>query len=181
VYDAREFDQANALDQSSFQHHIDTTPDAMEHVRFIPKRIINVYPEEYNPGDFILHLAGKLYEATTEGALAIAHQFDILSTVDDVEDIAAFFSTPYLLSKYSGVCDENDDHRCGPGPDEGRLQMAEPLSAMASPNRYKHVGMRYYWLGDWEDIYDTEDWFASSKRFESPARRNSSAEVHDEL
>jgi hypothetical protein len=183
VYDAREFDEANALDQSSFQHHVDTVPGAKEHIRFIPKRIINVYPEEYSPGDFILHMAGKLYEATVEGAIALAHQFDILSLVDDVDDIAAFFSTQYILSKYSGVCDgrHNENRECGPGPDDGRLQMKEPLNAIGTPDRYRHVGMRYYWLGDWKDQYDSADWFASNKIFNGSSHLKSTPESRDEL
>jgi galactosyl transferase GMA12/MNN10 family len=183
VYNAREFDSAAALDQSSFQHHVDTIPGAKEHIRFIPKRIINVYPEEYIPGDFLLHMAGKLYEATTEGALALAHQFDVLSLVEDVEDIGAFFATPYLLSKFSGVCDGHEDENleCGPGPDDRRLQMREPLIAIATPNRYRHVGLRYYWLGDWTDVYDSDDWFVSNKRFNTTSHQTSLSEFHEEL
>ncbi len=60
----------------------------------IPKHRINAYVGEYRPGEFLVHVPGKLYEATTAGATAIAQQFDVLRTVRDVKDIEAFFSTP---------------------------------------------------------------------------------------
>jgi len=77
VYGASEFDSAQALDQSAFQHFIDELPDAASHIGYAPKHRINTYPEEYRPGDFLVHMAGKLYEATTSGANALAHQFDV--------------------------------------------------------------------------------------------------------
>ena len=34
----------------------------------------------------------------------------------------------------------------------------EPLGAMSSPNRYRHVALRYYFLPDWKDKYDVPGW-----------------------
>lgn len=159
LYDAREFDSARALDQSAFQHFFDTEPDMQSHLKHIPKSSINVYTEEYRPGDFLVHMAGKLYEATTTGATAIAHQFDILSSVEDIDDVNAFFQSQYLLNAMSGVCLDPDtpDSECKPD-DERRSRLKEPMIYMSEPNRYKHVGLRYYWLQDWEDKYDVEGW-----------------------
>lgn len=159
VYAAREFDEARALDQSAFQHFLDTEPNSNSRVKRIPKYSINVYAEEYQPGDFLLHMAGKLYEMTTAGATAVAHQFDVLSTIDDITDIESFFQGQYFLTSYSGVCDitiqgSND---CPP-EDSRRIKLKEPLLAMSAPNRYRHVGLRYYWLQDWKDIYDVHGW-----------------------
>lgn len=160
LYNAREFDSARALDQSAFQHFFDTQPETKTHMKYVAKHKINVYVEEYRPGDFILHLAGKLYEATTKGATALAHQFDILSYVDDIEDVRAFFRSQYLLNAYSGICihDGGDarDSECA-SEDKRRKKLKEPLGYMSWPNRYRHVGMRYYWLGDWKDTYDVEE------------------------
>lgn len=180
VYAAREFDEARALDQSAFQHFLDTEPDSSSHVKRIPKYSINVYAEEYRPGDFLLHMAGKLYEMTTAGATAVAHQFDVLSTVDDIEDVESFFQSPYVLTRYSGVCDvtEGNPNECLP-EDNRRLKLKEPLISMSSPNRYRHVGLRYYWLGDWKDEYDVEGWndgrqlFDPSEMFSSCANQSS--------
>ncbi len=159
VYNAREFDKARALDQSAFQHFIDNLPDRTDRIGYAPKHRINVYIEEYRPGDFLLHMAGKLYEATTGGATAIARQFDALSTVDDVRDIAAFFNTHYLLNKYAGVCLREGAHDSACKPDDPeRLKLSEPLSKMSTPNRYRHVGLRYYWLADWKDVRDVPNW-----------------------
>ena len=193
VYKAREFDDARALDQSAFQHFFDNDPSTAEHVYYIPKRLINVYVEEYQPGDFMLHMAGKLYEATTEGALAIAHQFDVLSRIDDVDDVAAFFTGQHLLGMYSGVCihgeDVAKDSECRPD-DDRRLKLREPLISMSHPNRYRHVGMRYYWLGDWKDQYDREDWGENRKVFvpesdiverDDESETDEMQESHDEL
>lgn len=166
VYNAREFDKARALDQSAFQHFIDNLPDRATHIGYAPKHRINVYIEEYRPGDFLLHMAGKLYEATTEGAIALARQFDALSIVDDVRDIEAFFQTRYLLNKYAGVCLREGAHDSACKPDDPeRLKLEEPLSAMSTPNRYKHVGLRYYWLGDWKDVHDASNWDAGRQLF----------------
>lgn len=184
VYSAREFDEARALDQSAFQHFLDTEPDSSSRVKRIPKYSINVYAEEYQPGDFLLHMAGKLYEMTTAGATAVAHQFDILSTIDDIEDIEAFFQSHYLLTTYSGVCNmaEGDPHQCVP-EDERRLKLKEPLITMSAPNRYRHVGLRYYWLQDWKDEYDVEGWndgrklFDPSGAFSSCSNQSSSMEA----
>lgn len=173
VYAAREFDSARALDQSAFQHFFDEEPGMDLHLKILPKYAMNVYAEEYRPGDFLLHMAGKLYEAAEYGAVSIAHQFDILSMVDDYDDVAAFFQGPYFLNYYSGICDmttpkgrveseegkedEEGDYECKP-EDARRLKMKEPLIRMSSPNRYRHVGLRYYWLHEWFDKYDTTDW-----------------------
>lgn len=183
VYAAREFDEARALDQSAFQHFLDTESESNSRVKRIPKYSINVYAEEYQPGDFLLHMAGKLYEMTPAGATAVAHQFDILSTVDDIEDIEAFFQSQYLLTTYSGVCNmaEGDPHQCVP-EDERRLKLNEPLISMSAPNRYRHVGLRYYWLQDWKDIYDVDGWnngrtiFDPSGMFSSCSNQSSEAD-----
>lgn len=166
VYDAREFDSARALDQSALQHFFDTEPDVMRHVKQIPKYAMNVYLEEYRPGDFLLHMAGKLYEATTSGATAIAHQFDILSMIDDVNDIDAFFQSQYFLNTYSGTCDHRQGEvECRP-EDTRRIKFREPLLAMSVPNRYRHVGLRYYWLQDWKDKYDVDNWNENRVHFD---------------
>lgn len=119
---------------------------------------MNVYTEEYRPGDFLLHMAGKLYEASTPGAIALIRQFDTLSLADDVKDIEAFFATPYVLNAFSGTCVLGD----GPGEclpeDRRRLKLPEPMAAMSFPNRYRHVGERYYWLTNWTDVYDVPGW-----------------------
>ncbi|KAI0561061.1 Glycosyltransferase 34 [Gracilaria domingensis] len=170
VYAAREFDTARALDQSAFQHFFNSEPDIKQHVKYIPKWTMNVYTEEYRPGDFLLHMAGKLYEATVPGAIAVAHQFDILSTMDDRDDIEAFFRTQYLLGTYSGQCiqDTNEarDSECKP-QDDRRRRLKEALILMSSPSRYRHVALRYYWMPDWKDTYDTEDWNRNSEAFDS--------------
>lgn len=162
VYDAREFDKARALDQSSFQSHLDHLPPAelAAHVKVLPKHAMNVYLEEYRPGDFLLHMAGKLYEATEAGLWAIAQQFDVLSRVDDVRDVASFFSTVHVLNYYSGTCNRNvrpHEHACSPN-DDRRIRLREPLGSMSTPDRYRHVGLRYYWMPNWKDKYDVPGW-----------------------
>lgn len=173
VYAAREFDNARALDQSAFQHFFDTEKDIDKHVRYVPKWALNVYTEEYRAGDFLVHMAGKLYEATTQGAIAIANQLDVLSTVADQEDIEAFFRTQYMLNYYSGICvhnlGEGRDSDCKPD-DERRLRLKEALGTMSWPKRYRHVAMRYYWMPDWRDKYDTPDWNAHSVPFDAQKR-----------
>jgi hypothetical protein len=162
AYDDRSFDSARALDQSAFQAFLDklTKSELDEHVKTVPKYAMNVYLEEYRPGDFLIHMAGKLYEATEPGLWAIANQFDILSMVEDVEDISAFFGTRHLLNKFSGLCPvgANESQReCKP-QDSRRMMLKEPLGAMSTPNRYRHVAMRYYFLQSWTDKYDTTEW-----------------------
>lgn len=162
VYDAREFDNARALDQSSFQSHLDKLPpgELAEHVKILPKHAMNVYLEEYRPGDFLMHMAGKLYEATEKGLWAVAQQFDVLSRVDDVRDVASFFSTVHVLNYYSGTCNRNvrpSEHACSP-TDDRRIRLREPLGAMSTPDRYRHVGLRYYWMQHWKDKYDVPGW-----------------------
>lgn len=190
VYTAREFDSARALDQSALQHFFDTEEDTKAHVKYVPKHAINVYIEEYRPGDFLLHMAGKLYEATTEGAIALAQQFDVLSMVDEQEDVDSFFRSQYVLNKYSGICADKDtpDSECKP-TDERRLRLKEPLGYMSMPKRYRHVALRYYWMPDWTDKYDTPGWNEDRKVFdgrtvgmtcerESKCRKD---DAHDEL
>lgn len=176
VYAARQFDQARALDQSAFQHFFDKEADMDKHLKRIPKHWINVYTEEYRPGDFLLHMAGKLYEATTKGATAIAHQYDMLSMVDDIEDVEAFFRGRHLLTSYSGTCDVSKNNSECLQEDDRRMMLDEPLIAMSYPSRYRHVGLRYYWLGDWKDVYDTPDWRDNALLFDpsgffSPAEK----------
>lgn len=157
VYDAREFDKANALDQSalgSFFEHDDVKP----HVKHVPKWLINVYTEEAIPGDFILHFAGKLYEATPKGITAIARQFDTLSRVDDIEKVKSFFNTRYFLGYYSGTCvmgkPEVDPNRdCFPN-DERRLKLDAPLGAFSTPNRYRQLEFRNPRHANWKDVND---------------------------
>ena len=177
VYNARKFDSARALDQSSFQAHIEslTETDRKQHIKVVPKHAMNVYIEEYRPGDFLLHMAGKLYEATEPGLFAIANQFDILSTVDEVEDIDAFFRGRHLLSYYSGTCKVEPGERqshCKPD-DPRRILLNESLGSMAYPNRYRHVGLRYYWLGDWTDNYDKPGWDVKSRSLPYVPKPNS--------
>ena len=168
VYEKEHFNKARALDQSSLQWHIDNVKDAKEkHVKFIPKWVLNVYPEEYRAGDFLVHLAGKLYEASPEGCTALARQFDAFSYVNEVKNIEAFFSTRYLLSKYSGACvitESEYGKECKP-EDSHRIRLDEPMNMWTVPNRYFHVGQRYYWLKDWKDKYDIEDWNKDRKPF----------------
>lgn len=172
VYDARKFDKARALDQSSIQEHIDNLTDAErnDHVKVIPKYAMNVYTEEYRPGDFLLHFAGKLYEATEPGLVAIAQQFDVLSMADDIEDVAAFFRGTRLLNYYSGTCKVDPGEKqahCKP-EDSRRVLLNESLGSMSTPNRYRHVGLRYYWLGDWKDKYDVPGWNDKRKSLPMP-------------
>lgn len=70
----------------------------------------------YRPGDFLLHTTGKQYEVTTQGAIAIAQQFDTLSGVAGLEDVEAFFRGQQVLNMYSGVCRDADakDSECTP-------------------------------------------------------------------
>lgn len=166
VYAAKEFDQARALDQSALQHFFDTDKGSKEHVKYVPKHAINVYVEEFRAGDFLVHMAGKLYEATTEGAIALAHQFDVLSMAEDQEDVEAFLRGRYLLNAYSGVCQTKGRDSGCPPDDDRRLKLAEPLGAMSYPSRYRHVALRYYWMPDWKDKYDTEGWNDGRKVFD---------------
>lgn len=181
VYDARQFDRARALDQSAFQEHLDnlTKAELDQHVKIVPKYAMNVYTEEYQPGDFLIHFAGKLYEATEPGLVAIATQFDILSGVDDIEDVRAFFRGRRLLNYYSGVCPVGKGHRqseCKPN-DPRRILLNESLGSMSYPNRYRHVGLRYYWLGNWKDKYDVPGWNVKRKTLPIPE----SAPVGEEM
>lgn len=167
VYNAREFDKAIALDQSSIQSHMDNLQDfeRKSHIKIIPKHAMNVYLEEYRPGDFLVHMAGKLYEATEAGLFALANQLDILSMIDDVEDINSFFRGRALLNYYSGTCPVKHGERqssCKPN-DPRRIFLNESLGSMSSPNRYRHVGLRYYWLGHWADKYDVPGWKKKKK------------------
>lgn len=172
VYNARKFDEARALDQSAFQEHIDnlTVAEHKEHVKVVPKYVLNVYTEEYQPGDFLLHFAGKLYEATERGIFAIATQFDTLSMVDDREDIEAFFRGPFLLNYYSGICPvaKGEKQRSCPPEDPRRVKLNESLLSMSYPNRYRHVGLRYFWLKGWTDKYDVPGWDVKRKSLPIP-------------
>ncbi|GJQ11242.1 hypothetical protein GpartN1_g3033.t1 [Galdieria partita] len=177
VYNDREFDKARALDQSALQTYIDSLGDeASQHVKYIAKHVMNVYLEEYRPGDFLLHMAGKLYEATPEGATAIAQQFDVLSQVQDVDDIDAFFRTHYVLN-YGGLCDLPAEQglMC---PPEHQRRLPEPMNALTENDRYRHVIIRYPWMGSqwkdkWADRVPTK-WSETEKLKENPAD-------HDEL
>lgn len=157
VYDAREFDHAPALDQAALNHFFQKR-DVKPHVKHVPKWLINVYTEEYNPGDFIVHFAGKLYEATPAGIAAIARQFDVLSRVEDVEKINSFFSTKYLLGYFSGTCimgtpKKDPNRECLPN-DPRRLKLPEPLGSFSSPNRYRQLQYRSPGFSNWEDPND---------------------------
>ncbi|EME27322.1 hypothetical protein Gasu2_37240 [Galdieria sulphuraria] len=177
VYHDREFDKARALDQSALQTYIDKLGDkATQHVKYIAKHVMNVYLEEYRPGDFLLHMAGKLYEATPEGATAIAQQFDVLSQVTDVDDIDAFFSTCYVLN-YGGLCHLPAEQglMC---PPEYQRKLPEPMNALTENDRYRHVTIRYPWMGEhwkdkWADHVPTR-WSETEKSKEDSSN-------HDEL
>lgn len=158
VYDAREFDKANALDQSAFNNFFETDAEVRKHVKYVPKWLINVYTEEYRAGDFIVHFAGKLYEATPEGITAIARQFDVLSRIDEAEKVAAFFDTQYMLNYFSGTCvmgaPEKDPNReCRPD-DARRMKLPEPLKAFSTPNRYRQLEYRSPGHAGWKDPHD---------------------------
>lgn len=171
--DDRKYDRASALDQSALQAVLDgniplpplageDAPSPLDqHVRWLPKRVLDVYAEEYIPGDFLVHFAGKLYEATEAGLWSIARQFELFSRLDDVADIASFFNTRYLLNAFSGTCvkSRGQQGECKPN-DPRRVRLDEPLSSLArSPQgRYRHVGLRYFWLTGWKDKYDTPGW-----------------------
>ncbi|KAJ8904573.1 hypothetical protein NDN08_001091 [Rhodosorus marinus] len=161
VYDDKEFDKARALDQSSFQNYIDELgeEEAKKHVKYVPKWAMNVYTEEYRPGDFLLHMAGKLYEAGVEGATALMRQYDALSLAPDASYARGFLYSKYVLTYYSGLCDLRElPNRDCPPESEHRLKLEEPLGAISIPNRYRHVGERYYWLKEWKDMYDFPGW-----------------------
>jgi hypothetical protein len=120
--------------------------------------VYEVYTEEVVPGGFIVHFAGKLYEATPEGITAIARQMDVLSRVDDVEKVTSFFNTRYLLGYYSGTCvmgrpEEDPNRDCFPD-DPRRLKLDEPLGAFSSPNRYRQLEYRSPHKKDWTDVND---------------------------
>lgn len=157
VYEARNYDNAPALDQSAFNDFI--SPEHVKpHIKHVPKWLINVYTEEYRPGDFIVHFAGKLYEATPWGIGDIARQFDVLSRVDNVEKISHFFNTRYLLNYYSGTCvmgdPKSDPNRdCDP-LDKRRLKLKEPLISFSYPNRYRQLEYRNPNIKDWKDPND---------------------------
>lgn len=158
VYEAREFDKATALDQSALNTFIEKEPEVAARVKKVPKWLINVYTEEYRPGDFIVHFAGKLYEATPEGITAIARQFDVLARLDEREKVDAFFETPYFLNYFSGTCvmpaPEKDPNRdCRPD-DKRRLKLPEPLKAFSTPNRYRQLEYRSPGHKDWTDPWD---------------------------
>jgi hypothetical protein len=197
VYNDRAFDTARALDQSALESHINALSAVQRdaHIKHISKFAFNVYPEEYRPGDFIVHMAGKLYEATEPGLWAIANQLDIFSAVDDVCDIEAFFDTRYLLNYYSGVCKVKLGEKqssCSP-EDDRRIRLEQPLASMAAKYRYRHVALRYYFLQNWTDKYDVPDWNLDRRKIipfplarhqpvralsvflETPTRRNPSA------
>lgn len=110
------------------------------------------------PGDFIVHFAGKLYEATPTGIAAIARQVDVLSRVDDVEKVASFFNTRYMLGYYSGTCvmgnEQEDPNRTCLPDDERRLKLDEPLGSFSSPNRYRQLEYRNPLKKDWVDVND---------------------------
>lgn len=158
VYAAREFDKALALDQSAFNNYFTKDKEVKPHVKIVPKYLINVYTEEYRPGDLIVHFAGKLYEATPWGIGDIARQFDVLSRVDDEEKIRSFFDTQYLLNYFSGTCvmgppEEDPNRNCDPF-DERRLKLPEPLGSFSYPNRYRQLEYRNPSLKDWKDPHD---------------------------
>ena len=54
--------------------------------------------QEYRPGDYIVHLAGKLYAAGMKGCLALTRQFDALSILDSLPHIDSFFNDKHLLT-----------------------------------------------------------------------------------
>ena len=167
VYDERQFDKARALDQSALQSLLDGLhPRERDlHIKFVPKYALNVYLEEYRPGDFLVHMAGKLYEATENGLYAIANQLDLFSKVEDLEGIKSFFESRYLLGMYSGLCPiqlGQSQHDCKYG-DPRRMKLNESLGSMSIPNRYRHVGLRYSWLKNWKDKYDAPDWNRKKK------------------
>ncbi len=174
VYNARKFDKARALDQSAFQSHLDDlkkhhVAEFASHVKVVPKYAMNVYLEEYRPGDFLMHMAGKLYEATEPGLWAIAQQFDVLSTVDDVNDIKAFFATRFLLNYYSGTCDRRNGPNQCPTDDGRRIRLKEALDRMSTPKRYRHVALRYYFFPKgWNDPYDIPGWNIKKKQLPTP-------------
>jgi hypothetical protein len=181
VYDDRAFDTARALDQSALQAYIDKLAPAEReaHVKFIPKCAFNVYLEEYRAGDFLVHMAGKLYEATEPGLWAIANQLDILSIVDDVEDIDAFLSSRYLLNRFSGVCPVAPGEKqaaCKPS-DPRRMRLKETLGSMSTPHRYRHVALRYYFLQDWTDKFDVPNWNEKRKALPLPRLASSTPPV----
>eukprot|EP00871_Galdieria_phlegrea_P005414 jgi/Galph1/5874/GphlegSOOS_G4503.1 len=191
VYEAREFDQARALDQSALQSHIDALGEEQKkkHVKSIAKHIMNVYLEEYRPGDFLLHMAGKLYEATPDGATAIAQQFDVLSQVQDVDDIDAFFRTHFVLN-YGGLCllPAEQGLVC---PPEHQRRLVEPMNALTSSDRYKHVIIRYPWMGrKWQDKWahvvperwsNIEEEQVNTNKKSSKKRHSRNVNSHEEL
>lgn len=154
VYAASQFDHAVALDQSALGEFMDA-PDAVPHVKWLPKWAMNVYTEEYRPGDFLVHMAGKLYEATPKGTAAIARQLDVFSRAEDVSLIEAFFDTRYLLGSYSGTCVvKQGEQRDCPQRDSRRLMLDAPLGDWSTPDRYKHVQLRHSSNKGWTDAAD---------------------------
>eukprot|EP00168_Porphyra_purpurea_P014880 TRINITY_DN4395_c0_g1_i1.p2 TRINITY_DN4395_c0_g1~~TRINITY_DN4395_c0_g1_i1.p2 ORF type:complete len:177 (-),score=63.47 TRINITY_DN4395_c0_g1_i1:287-817(-) len=74
----RQFDRASALDQSALQAVLDghvqlpgaagATP-VSAHVRWLPKRVLDVYAEEYVPGDFFGPLCGQVVRGHRGGVV----------------------------------------------------------------------------------------------------------------
>lgn len=154
VYAASQFDHAVALDQSALDEFM-ASPEAVPHVKWLPKWAMNVYTEEYRPGDFLVHMAGKLYEATPAGTAAIARQLDVFSRTEDVSLIEAFFDTRYLLGPYSGTCvvKQGEQRNCAQR-DTRRLMLDAPLGDWSTPDRYKHVQLRHSSNKGWTDDAD---------------------------
>jgi len=160
TYEDRSFDKAIALDQSALQHFLAKDENREKHLKMIPKHAINVYTEEYRPGDFILHMAGKLYEATVPGATALIRQFDLLSQVDDLDHVASFFNTRVLLGPLSGQClvKKGEPNGCDQN-DPRRRFLDEPLIRMSTPNRYRHAAYRTTLKDNiWRDPHDVKGW-----------------------
>jgi len=163
IYSDRRFDKALALDQSAIQHYLAQTNNSRDRIKFLPKHVINVYTEEYRPGDFLVHMAGKLYEATVPGATAITRQFDLLSRQEDHASVRAFFNTRFLLNGYSGHCritqkEYNNKQLNCPQNDERRARLKRPMQDMSTPNRYVHSSLRQPSLKNWKDKWDVAGW-----------------------
>ena len=51
------------LEQTTMRHILKAFPEHQSHVLQTEQHVLNSYPENYRPGDFILHLSGILHEA----------------------------------------------------------------------------------------------------------------------
>ncbi|GAQ84960.1 hypothetical protein KFL_002140140 [Klebsormidium nitens] len=150
AYNAREHDNNWQLgpDQAAILQALEA-PGSAEKVKYVAKHACNVYPEEYRPGDYIVHLAGKLYAAGMKGCLALTRQFDALSILDSLPHIDSFFNDKHLLTLPGNQFKDGFENL-------PELELARPLIDISYPDRYWHIRRMFPHLQDWYDHYDPD-------------------------